>query len=195
MTQEGFLPLAAARLRFPESRRSCAQRPMVSRHLGHLPVSAQPSVLVFPVRERRWFPALPGPWSPSESCLLGLDLGLKACTTGALMRPLGWWAMYSRWFWEVNLTWLREACPVWLVEPSWPQSVCVSTQIPPVAKLTRKMDFLYHLPHLHAVPVISTITPWNRIGKGTFYPMPWVPCMAPASFFTFAMFLRQQLRS
>ena len=26
---------------------------------------------------------------PTESCLLGLDLGLKACTTGALMRPWG----------------------------------------------------------------------------------------------------------
>lgn len=30
----------------------------------------------------------------------------------------------SRWLWEVSMAWLREGCPVWLVEPSWPQNDC-----------------------------------------------------------------------
>lgn len=57
-----------------------------------------------------------------------------------------------------------------------PEWLC-SIQISPLAKLTRKTDFLYQLPHPHAVPRIRSAA--LGISKWTFY---LTPIVMPASF-------------
>lgn len=74
------LPFTASRLIVPESRRSCAQRSMVSSHLGHAPASTQPCVQAFPIGK-------------VNSHLLSLDPGAKVK------------AGYRGWIWELQGGW------------------------------------------------------------------------------------------